>query len=116
MYERGHLLLLLYLIMSSSDYTVQTRAKAQSAEFGQFELISLFNLISQLDRTIKYVYHTLNTDAKLLLVIVKLLEIRFSDSRLGQACHAYGAQEPHRQLHVAPNLFHFFGFMIIFLF
>ena len=26
----------LTIIMSSSDYTVQTRAKAQSAEFGQY--------------------------------------------------------------------------------
>ena len=34
MYERGHSLLLL-VYTSSSDYTVQTRAKAQSAEFGQ---------------------------------------------------------------------------------
>ena len=37
----GHLYLSIYLSYGSSDYTVQTRAKAQSAEFGQLLLFKL---------------------------------------------------------------------------
>ena len=57
-YERDTILYTLYTSISPSDYTVQTRAKAQSAEFGQLPY-PCFILFKKLIMDISLIYSTL---------------------------------------------------------